>query len=279
MREPAKRLGFGSFTLDPAERLLLKDGRVVPLTPKAFDLLAVMVRNPGRLLSKDELIQEVWPDAFVEESNLAYNVFTIRKALGEGSDSGGCIETVPRRGYRFVAPVAPMDAGVPALASSASPAVGEDCSAGQPDGRVTVPGTGSRGIRFRGVAGPRTRTRPQSGSPCLARVVRGDGVIDRSDGSGVRSVPCKACVPRGRTFPDSRPYPTAGVEPLFNLSRRSLPGVHRCRDGWHRAALGAQPRCPRTRGGCRERTRRSPSLRPSGLPTANSLPTMPAANS
>src|SRR6478609_2674204 len=82
MTAPAQRFGFGAFTLDAAERLLLKDGRVVPITPKAFDLLAVMVRNPGRLLSKDELIKEVWPGTFIEESNLAYNVFTVRRALG-----------------------------------------------------------------------------------------------------------------------------------------------------------------------------------------------------
>ena len=130
MTTPARGLAFGLFTLDAAERLLLKEGRVVPLTPKAFDLLAVMVRNAGRLLSKDELIKEVWPDAFVEESNLTYNVFTIRKALGE-VEADRYIETVPRRGYRFVAPVTPIDAGASDLASSANPDIGDDRRIGQ----------------------------------------------------------------------------------------------------------------------------------------------------
>src|SRR5829696_4866851 len=101
----ASRIQFGSVTLIPDERVVLKDGRAVPLTPKAFDLLVVLTANPGRLLTKEHLMQAVWPDTTVEESNLAYHVFAIRKALGERSDSDGCIETVPKRGYRFVAPV------------------------------------------------------------------------------------------------------------------------------------------------------------------------------
>ena len=66
----------------PDERILLKDGQPVALTPKAFDLLVFLATNPGRLLTKDEILQGVWPDAVVEESNLAYHVFAIRKALG-----------------------------------------------------------------------------------------------------------------------------------------------------------------------------------------------------
>ncbi len=93
---------FGPFRLDPEERLLLRDGEGVPLTPKAFDLLLVLVEQPGRLLEKDVLMKAVWPDSFVEESNLADNVSRLRKALGEGEDGAKFIETVPRRGYRFV---------------------------------------------------------------------------------------------------------------------------------------------------------------------------------
>ena len=104
-------LQFGTVTLIPDERLVLRDGRPVPFTPKAFDLLAVLAGNPGRLLTKEYLMQAVWPDTVVEESNLTYNIFAIRKALGESSDSGGYIETVPRRGYRFVAPVVRVEAG------------------------------------------------------------------------------------------------------------------------------------------------------------------------
>ena len=100
---------FGPVTLIPAERLVLKDGRPVSLTPKAFDLLAFMAAHPGRLLTKDELMQAVWPDAIVEESNLSYNVFAIRKALGEGEETERYVETVPKRGYRFLPQVVPVD--------------------------------------------------------------------------------------------------------------------------------------------------------------------------
>ena len=102
---PASRLQFGPVTLVPDERVVLKDGRAVPFTPKAFDLLSYLAANPGRLLTKDELMQAIWPDAVVEESNLAYTVFAIRKALGEGPDGARYIETVSRRGYRFIARV------------------------------------------------------------------------------------------------------------------------------------------------------------------------------
>jgi DNA-binding winged helix-turn-helix (wHTH) protein len=99
------RLQFGPVTLIPHERVVLNDGQPVSLTPKAFELLAFLAANPGRLLTKDELLQAVWPDAVVEESNLAYTVFAIRKALGETAESARYIETVPKRGYRFAAPV------------------------------------------------------------------------------------------------------------------------------------------------------------------------------
>jgi DNA-binding winged helix-turn-helix (wHTH) protein len=94
------------------ERVVLKDDVPIALTPKAFDLLAFLAANPGRLLTKDELLQAVWPDAVVEESNLSYHIFAIRKALGDGSDSEKYIETVPKRGYRFIAPVERLDGSV-----------------------------------------------------------------------------------------------------------------------------------------------------------------------
>jgi eukaryotic-like serine/threonine-protein kinase len=109
------RFQFGPVTLIPDERLVLKDGRVVSFTPKAFDLLAVLAANPGRLLTKEHLMQAVWPDTIVEESNLAYHVFAIRKALGEGADAERYIETVPKSGYRFVAPVVRVESDGRAL--------------------------------------------------------------------------------------------------------------------------------------------------------------------
>jgi DNA-binding winged helix-turn-helix (wHTH) protein len=101
----ASAFQFGAVTLIPDERRVLKDGRPVSFTPKAFDLLAVLAANPGRLLTKEQLMEAVWPDTVVEESNLAYHVFAIRKALGGSSDADPYIETVPKRGYRFIAPV------------------------------------------------------------------------------------------------------------------------------------------------------------------------------
>src|SRR5690348_2224412 len=96
---------FGPFRLNPMEHLLLRDGSPVPLAPKTFDLLEVLVERHGRLVEKDELLRLVWPDTVVEESNLSYNVSVLRKALGDGNEVGRFIETVPKRGYRFVAPV------------------------------------------------------------------------------------------------------------------------------------------------------------------------------
>ena len=115
---------FGTVTLIPSERLVLKDGHPVPFTPKAFDLLAVLAGNPGRLLTKEYLMQAVWPDVVVEESNLTYNIFAIRKALGESSDSARYIETVPKRGYRFVAPVVRVEADAQGTAAGHDSAIG-----------------------------------------------------------------------------------------------------------------------------------------------------------
>jgi DNA-binding winged helix-turn-helix (wHTH) protein/TolB-like protein len=96
---------FGPFRLDPAEHRLLQAGRPVPLTPKAFQTLLVLVENQGRLVEKEELLRRIWPDTFVEESTLAQNIFTLRKQLGQDGDEPVYIETVPKRGYRFAAPV------------------------------------------------------------------------------------------------------------------------------------------------------------------------------
>ena len=96
---------FGPFRLDPAERSLLRDGKAVPLTPKAFELLVLLVENRGHLLKKDELIERVWPNTFVEEANLAQNVSALRKALDDKNGGAQYIETVPKGGYRFTATV------------------------------------------------------------------------------------------------------------------------------------------------------------------------------
>src|SRR5262245_39818971 len=92
---------FGPYRLDTGRRLLLRDGEVVPLTPKAFELLSVLVENSERVVEKSELMERVWPDSFVEESNLTQSVFMLRKALGDTPSEHRYIVTVPGRGYRF----------------------------------------------------------------------------------------------------------------------------------------------------------------------------------
>lgn len=96
---------FGEFRLDAADKLLLRAGEIVPLTPKAFDVLLALVESGGRLLGKEELMRAVWPETFVEEANLTVNIHTLRKALGESGGGRLYIETVPKRGYRFTAGV------------------------------------------------------------------------------------------------------------------------------------------------------------------------------
>lgn len=96
---------FGEFRLDNSRRLLTKNGEVVQLTHKAFQTLALLVENSGRIVEKDELLREIWPDTFVEEGSLARNISVLRKALGEGPSDHQYIQTIPKQGYRFVANV------------------------------------------------------------------------------------------------------------------------------------------------------------------------------
>lgn len=112
---------FGPFRIDPIKRLLLRDGEVAPLTPKCFDILLALVESRGELIGKDDLLKRVWPDSFVEEGNLTYNVSILRKALGERAGEHQYIVTVPGRGYRFVASVSELlDEGDNSLAPNAS---------------------------------------------------------------------------------------------------------------------------------------------------------------
>src|SRR5262249_59081565 len=111
---------FGRFRLDPTAGQLSRLGKPIPLEPKAFETLLFLVRNRGRLVKKDELMTEIWPDRFVEEANLTRNISVLRKVLGRDENGDEYIETAPRRGYRFVGKVTergqpePNDAG-PAL--------------------------------------------------------------------------------------------------------------------------------------------------------------------
>jgi len=105
MKEEASLLRFGRFSFDANDRMLLCDGRRVPLAPKVLQTLLILLRHRGHVVEKTFLMQQVWPDNFVEEGNLAQHIFTLRKVLGDNTDEPQFIETVPGRGYRFVAPV------------------------------------------------------------------------------------------------------------------------------------------------------------------------------
>jgi DNA-binding winged helix-turn-helix (wHTH) protein len=108
----AKRAGdnirifrFDAYVLDPVERQLRRDSELIPLTPKAFDTLEFLLRNAGHLVTKDELLAAVWPNSFVDEGNLPRTVHTLRRALNDLENVHRFIETVPTKGYRFIADV------------------------------------------------------------------------------------------------------------------------------------------------------------------------------
>src|ERR1700733_3828032 len=97
----ARLYEFGPFRLDADKELLLRDEETVPIAPKAFQILLVLIRHNKQVVTKDDLMKTIWPDTFVEEANLSRNVFLLRKALGESPQDHQYIVTVPGRGYRF----------------------------------------------------------------------------------------------------------------------------------------------------------------------------------
>ena len=132
---------FGTIVIDTAQQLVLRDGIPVPLTPKTYDTLLVLVKNPGRLMPKNELMQALWPDSFVEEANLTQQISVIRKALGEAPGADPYIVTVVGKGYRFAAEVKQWSVeiaaspGEPVLASAASQETSSDAKAQEPGTR------------------------------------------------------------------------------------------------------------------------------------------------
>lgn len=124
---------FGPFRLDVREYLLMLDGKPVPLPPKAFEALLVLVENAGHLVDKNELIRSLWPDTFVEDGNLAKHISLLRKTLSEASNGQEYIETVPKRGYRFIV-------GATELANTGSGPQSEP-SSGEKLGRVASQAT------------------------------------------------------------------------------------------------------------------------------------------
>jgi eukaryotic-like serine/threonine-protein kinase len=102
---------FGPFRMDPDKQVLLRDGQLIAVTPKAFETLLVLVRRGREVVSKDELLKEIWPDSFVEEANLSQHIFRLRKALGDTHEGERYIVTLPGRGYRFAVPVRTITEG------------------------------------------------------------------------------------------------------------------------------------------------------------------------
>jgi len=107
--EDTKTYEFANFRLDRSQKALFRDGTPVPLTPKVYDTLELLAENSFRLLEKDELMRRLWPDRFVEESNLTSNIKVLRKALGDDAAAPRFIATIPRRGYRFICDIRRVD--------------------------------------------------------------------------------------------------------------------------------------------------------------------------
>jgi DNA-binding winged helix-turn-helix (wHTH) protein/predicted ATPase len=149
---------FGPFRLDPPNARLTRGRQAVPLKPKAFDVLALLVRHAGRLVTQDELIETVWPDTIVGDSSLKSCVRQVRRALGDRVRNPRFIETVHRRGYRFIAPVttggepAPVSPRpVPAVAKTPNTSqliVGREAELGRLDGWLAEAGAGRRQLVF-----------------------------------------------------------------------------------------------------------------------------------
>lgn len=110
--------GFGPFRLDAEERVLLREGQPVSLPPKDLETLLVLVEKAGHIVEKEEILEKVWAGVFVEEGNLSRRIFNLRQVLGDTEDGRNYIETIPRRGYRFVAAIQEDGAFVPAPAAA-----------------------------------------------------------------------------------------------------------------------------------------------------------------
>src|SRR5437016_9987727 len=115
---------FGPFRVDPEKETLLHAGEPVPLTPKTFQILLVLVRHSKEVVTKDDLMKAVWPDTFVEEANLSRNIFMLRKALGESPQDHQYIVTVPGRGYRFAEDVQLVTDREPSVVAASHTEVG-----------------------------------------------------------------------------------------------------------------------------------------------------------
>lgn len=184
---------FAGFCLDPARRLLSCDGQAIPLTPKEFDTLLVLVEADGNVVEKRELISQIWPDSFVGDSSLARNISVLRRALGEE-----CIETLPKKGYRIVLPVSRVEVApqLPLMERRLEP---EPVREAQPPSLTAPPGVALwkrrvliwsataalvllvLTLRFAGIHSAKARTAVVSTEPIRSVVIRKDGATDPLD--------------------------------------------------------------------------------------------------
>ena len=118
--EGSQQIRFGEFELDPRRRRLSREGKTVSLNPKAFDLLVFLVQNGGRVISKDEILSDIWKDQFVEESNLAVQISALRKVLGDQTTKSRFLATIPGKGYQFIADVSYVGAAAETIATETS---------------------------------------------------------------------------------------------------------------------------------------------------------------
>jgi Tol biopolymer transport system component/DNA-binding winged helix-turn-helix (wHTH) protein len=169
-QSPNKLYGFGSFRLDAGERVLWRGEELLVLPPKVFDTLWMLVEREGRVVSKSELMEAIWADAFVEESNLSQNIYTLRRTLGVDEQGRQFIETVPRRGYRFAVPVELLEEGsnggvnqneVVVLSGAATNSNGESLKTNFPSLPLTAVPSDSQGSQTQFVSPSALQTRPR----------------------------------------------------------------------------------------------------------------------
>jgi eukaryotic-like serine/threonine-protein kinase len=193
---------FGDFRLDASERLLYGRGVTVPLTPKAIDLLLALVDQPGRLLDKETLLKMVWPDSFVEENNLADNVFKLRRVLGDGENGTRFIETVPKRGYRFVADVRLVGELTEQVPEQMQEVVSEPPGQGDRiEGQVPLPATNTRR--------PMSVSWLVAGAMTLLALVLGVGYVRRRTPEPPRILKAELLPPENASFGEIAVSPDA----------------------------------------------------------------------
>lgn len=228
LRENSNIYEFGQFRLSTGEKQLLRDGIAVSLTPKAFDLLAVLVENRGHLLEKAELLDRVWPGSFVEEANLSVKMSEVRRALGEGPNDHHYVQTVPRRGYRFVAEVRRIAAASPrvfqpaedlmpptALPDSAAEALKVDRSGAQLD--IAENGLASKAVEPSENDLPRAKTAAsRSGRGPLVLALAALAVI------GMAAVGYYFFIPEGSAVPAKKSIAVLPVKPINSSTRDDL---------------------------------------------------------